>query len=203
MAGARGSDRSTPPEDEQQPPGDPETVARLVCLRLLDQRARSREELATALRRRGVPDDSAQRVLDRFTEVGLIDDAALAESLAGAQHRERGLARRAIAAKLRQRGFDGEVVAEALTVIGADDERVRARQLVQRRRRAFAGLPIETQTRRLVGLLARKGYTSGLAYETVRDVLAEAQPGDGDISCISGESPAYGDEQDFPAEDSA
>jgi regulatory protein len=162
-----------PPGDPEQHPGDPEAVARAICLRLLTQRARSRAELADALARRGVPDDAAGTVLDRFTEVGLIDDAALAQTLAGAQHRERGLARRAVAAKLRQRGLDDETVGAALSGIDRDSERARAVELVARRRRALTGLPPEVQARRLVGLLARKGYPPGLAHEVVRAELAE------------------------------
>ena len=163
-----------PPGDPEQHPGDPEAVARAVCLRLLTQRARSRAELADALARRGVPDDAATAVLDRFTEVGLIDDAALAETLAGAQHRERGLAGRAVAMKLRQRGLPEESVRAAVAGIDRDAERARARELVERRRRALSGLPPEVQARRLIGLLARKGYPAGLAHELVRSVLAEA-----------------------------
>ena len=161
-----------PPGDPEQPPGDPVAVARAICLRLLTQRARSRSELADALARRGVPDDAATGVLDRFTEVGLIDDTALAETLAGAQHRERGLARRAVAAKLRQRGLDDDTVRSALTGIDRDSERARAQELVARRRRSLSGLPPQVQARRLVGLLARKGYAPGLAYEVVRGELA-------------------------------
>jgi regulatory protein len=167
-----------PPGDPEQHPGDPEAVARAICLRLLTQRARSRGELADALARRGVPDDAASAVLDRFTEVGLIDDTALAETLAGAQHRERGLARRAVAAKLRQRGLDDEVVGAALTGIDSESERARARELVAARRRRLSGLPPEVQVRRLVGLLARKGYSSGLAYAIVREELADEAPED-------------------------
>ncbi len=110
-------------------------------------------------------------MLDRFTEVGLIDDAALAQSLAGAQHRERGLARRAVAMKLRQRGLDDDTVGDALRGIDADSERTRARQLAERRQRSLAALPVEVQQRRLVGLLARLGYPPGMAFETVRAVL--------------------------------
>jgi regulatory protein len=166
------------PGDPEQELGDPESVARAICLRLLTQRARSRAELAAALRKRGVPDDAAARVLDRYAEVGLIDDTALALGVAGAQHHERGLARRAVAAKLRQRGLAGEVDT-ALATIDADSERDRARELVARRQRALAGLPPDVQARRLVGLLARKGYASGLAYAIVREVLADAPDWDG------------------------
>jgi regulatory protein len=112
-------------------------------------------------------------VLDRFTEVGLVDDAALAETLAGAQHRERGLARRAVAAKLRQRGLDDEVVGVAVSGIDATSERARARELVDRRRRSLTALPSEVQVRRLVSLLARKGYPSGVAYSVVREAMAD------------------------------
>ena len=159
------------PGDPEQDLGDPESVARAICLRLLTQRARSRAELATALAKRGVPDDAATRVLDRFVEVRLVDDAALAAGLAQAQHRERGLARRAVAAKLRERGLGDEVDA-ALTGIDSDDERARARELVEKRRRSLVGLPPEVQARRLVGLLARKGYSPGLAYAVVREAMA-------------------------------
>jgi regulatory protein len=159
------------PGDPEQDLGDPEAVARAICLRLLTQRARSRAELAEKLTKRGVPDDAASRVLDRFAEVGLIDDGALAAHLAGAQHRERGLARRAVAAKLRQRGLT-EHVESALTTIDADNERARARQLVQRRLPALGDLPPDVQARRLVGLLARKGYSSGMSYAVVREALS-------------------------------
>ncbi len=163
-----------PPPDEDGPPGDPEAVARAICLRMLERKARSRSELAQALAKRRVPDDAARRVLDRFGEVGLIDDAALAELVAGAQHGERGLARRAVAAKLRQRGFDDEIVDAALDGIDHDSEQARALELVSRRRRSLAGLPVEVQTRRLVSLLARKGYGSAIAFPVVRQVLAES-----------------------------
>jgi regulatory protein len=171
-----------PPGDPEQHPGDPEAVARAICLRLLTQRARSRAELAEALRRRGVPDEPAGRVLDRFGEVGLIDDVALAHSLAGAQHRERGLARRAVAAKLRQRGLGDEIVSDAVEDIDSESERERARELVTRRRRALAGLPADAQARRLIGLLARKGYPSGLAYAVVREALADQADLSSDLS---------------------
>jgi regulatory protein len=168
------------PGDPEQELGDPESVARAICLRQLTQRARSRAELADTLRKRGVPDDAAGRVLDRFVEVGLIDDAALAVDLAATQHAERGLARRAVAVKLRQRGLAAEADS-ALAGIDADSERVKARELVARRRVALAALPPEVQARRLVGLLARKGYSPGLSYGVVKEVLAgvsEWNPGD-------------------------
>lgn len=164
------------PSDEQDAPGDPESVARAICLRLLAQQARTRAELAQALRRRGVPDEAAGTVLDRFVEVGLIDDEALAESVVLTQHRERGLAARAVAVKLRQRGVPDSAVEAALGLIDPDSERAAARRLVARKLPALRALPPETCSRRLVGMLGRRGYSLSLAVDVVRDVMASELP---------------------------
>lgn len=163
------------PDDDESlgPPGDPEEVARIVCLRMLDRRAYSRAELSAALRRKGVPGEAAERVLDRFAELRLVDDGALADGYALAQHRERGLARRAVAVKLRQRGIQDETVSPAVEQIDPASEAAAARQLVERRRRSLAGLDPGVQARRLVGLLARKGYSSELAYRVVREAMRD------------------------------
>jgi regulatory protein len=175
-SGARtfdGAELLAAPEADPQDgdPGDPETTARIICLRLLDRRARSRAELAGALRRRGVPDEAACAVLDRFAEVGLIDDAALAETVAVATHRERGLARPAIAAKLRRRGIPDAEVEGALAQVDPDSERAAAERLVTRRLPALRDVEPAARTRRLVALLARRGYSAALAYEVVRTAV--------------------------------
>lgn len=157
------------PEDA---PGDPESVARAVCLRLLTLQPRTRSELATALAKRGVPDDAAETVLSRFTEVGLIDDRAFAAAWVDSRHSGRGLARRALAAELRRRGVDQEVVGEAVAVVDADAEELAARRLVERRLPGTRRLDAPVRVRRLVGMLARKGYPPGLAMRVVREALA-------------------------------
>jgi regulatory protein len=96
----------------------------------------------------------------------------LADREAVAQHPERGLAGRAVAVRLRQRGLDEELVRSAVAQIDRDSERDTARALVLRRHQAMSGLDPAVQARRLVGLLGRKGYPAGLAYEVVREVLA-------------------------------
>ena len=161
-------------------PGDPEQVARLICLRLLDQRARTRSELEMALRKRGVPEDVACGVLDRFAEVGLVDDAALANTMALAQHRERGLSGRAVAVRLRRRGLDDATAAAAVSLIGRDSEYRAAQALVAKKLRSLGGLEPAAQARRLVSMLGRRGYPPGLAADVVRSALADL--GENDVA---------------------
>jgi regulatory protein len=151
--------------------GDPEAVARTLCLRALTGAPKTRQQLADLLARRGVPESAAEAVLDRFGEVGLIDDAAFARAWVSSRQAGRGLARRALTAELRAKGVDPEVAAEAVDVVDDDDERASAQVLVERRLRAMTRLDRTTASRRLVGMLARKGYGGGVAAAVVREAL--------------------------------
>jgi regulatory protein len=167
---------SAEPISDGDPPGDPETAARAICLRLLTARARTRAELADALRRRDVPSAVADRVLSRFSEVGLIDDATFAEQWVRSRHRHRGLGRRALAVELHRKGVAREVAEEALGGVDAESERRMARELVDRRLRTLpTSVPEERARagRRLLGMLARRGYPAGVATEVVRAAMAE------------------------------
>jgi regulatory protein len=150
---------------------DPEAVARLICLRQLTAAPRTRAQLAETLRRRGVPEEAADAVLGRFTEVGLIDDAMFASAWVESRHHGRGLGRRALAAELNQRGVDRDDIQAAVAKLSPETELSTARALVERRLSGTAGLPAQVRLRRLVGMLARKGYPAGLAYRVVREVL--------------------------------
>ena len=152
---------------------DPEGVGRTILLDSLTGQARTRKELADKLAKREVPDEVATELLDRFTEVGLIDDSAYARQWVESRHRSRGLAPRALAQELRRKGVGDEEAKEALEQIGEDDQRSAARALVDRKLRSMSGLDPQVATRRLAGLLARKGYAAGLAFSVVREALAE------------------------------
>jgi regulatory protein len=168
-----------------------EEAARAICLRLLTAAPRTRAQLATALRKRRIPDQVAESVLGRFAEVGLIDDAAFARAWVESRHHGRGLARRALRAELRQRGVPDGEVRSAVSMLGPQDELDAARRLVARRVVATRGKPAPTRARQLMGMLARKGYPAGLAAQVVREALEQDQEEDtgprADLAWISEE----------------
>ncbi|WP_249423982.1 regulatory protein RecX [Nocardioides coralli] len=167
-----------PPEDPEAagPDADPESVARKILLDQLTGRARSRQELADKLAQRNVPTEIATRLLDRFEEVGLVDDAAFARQWVEGRQAARGLAPRALAQELRRKGVDDGVAREAIDQIDRDAQDEAARALVRKRLRSLARFDEATRTRRLVGMLARKGYDAGLAHAVVRDELGAETP---------------------------
>ncbi|MFE9393389.1 recombination regulator RecX [Streptomyces sp. NPDC006784] len=167
----RGSDERGPGAEAE--PKDPVERARAICLRLLTGTPRTRRQLADALRKREVPEEAAEEVLARFEDVGLIDDAAFAAAWVDSRHHSRGLARRALARELRTKGVDSTVIDEAVGRLDSDSEEETARALVARKLRSTRGLDREKRLRRLVGMLARKGYSEGLALRVVRRALEE------------------------------
>src|SRR5215475_7242155 len=164
-------------ETEPGPDADPEAVARQICLRLLSAAPRTKAQLATALRRRGVPEEAAEAVLARFAEVNLIDDAMFAKAWVESRHYGRGLAARALGAELRQRGVASEDIETALSGLDPGQELKTARELVDRRLPGTAGMAVPARMRRLTGVLARKGYPPGLAYRVVREALEREAAG--------------------------
>lgn len=172
MGERRAEARPGAPGHPEDALGDPESVARAICLRLLTGQPRSRAELATALARRGVPAEAADSVLSRFAEVGLIDDRAFAAAWVDSRHAGRGLGRRALAAELRRRGIDDDTTADAVATLDPATEEATARALVRRKLRSSAGLAPEVRARRVVSMLARRGYSADLSLRLLREELA-------------------------------
>ncbi|MGQ5260106.1 regulatory protein RecX [Micromonospora sp. ZYX-F-536] len=169
--GRRGRSEEADAVESPAPPRDESEVAREICLRQLAVRPRTRAELAGALAKRGISEQVSAEVLDRYDEVGIIDDAAFARAWVSSRHAGRGLARRALANELRQKGVDGEVATEALGELDEETEADTARALVERKLRTARGEP-DAVFRRLVGMLARKGYPPGVAIRAVKDAIA-------------------------------
>lgn len=152
-------------------PADPESRARQICLNQLSYAPKTRSQLREVLVKREIPEDVADEVLSRFADVGLIDDAAFAKAWVESRHHSKGLAGRALKAELRQRGVGSDDINEAVAALDPDAETETARRLVERKLSSTRGLPTETRTRRLAGMLARKGYPAGLAFRIIREAL--------------------------------
>ncbi|MBI3216640.1 MAG: recombination regulator RecX [Mycobacterium sp.] len=166
-----------PRPSTSESPADPakrEEQARALCLRLLTVRARTRAELAEQLAKRGYPEDVSAAVLARLTDVGLVDDADFAEQWVRSRRLNAGKGKRALAAELRTKGVDGEVISAALAGIDATAERQCAEDLVRAklRRERLADGDEPKVMRRLVAMLARRGYSQGLAFDVVNGELA-------------------------------
>ncbi|HEY9304519.1 MAG TPA: recombination regulator RecX [Mycobacterium sp.] len=161
---------SCPPPSISEPARDEQ--ARALCLRLLTARARTRAELSAQLAKRGYPDDVSTRVLDRLADVGLIDDVDFAEQWVHSRRANAAKGKRALAAELRTKGVDNDVITSVLGGINPAAERGRAEQLVRTKLRRENLDDDARVSRRLVAMLARRGYSQTMAFDVVSAELA-------------------------------
>jgi regulatory protein len=151
---------------------DAHSQARNIVLNQLNFMPRSRKELETALAKRHIEPDVAKSVLDRFEEIGMVDDAAFAELLIRSRCNTKRVSRSVLRQQLRQKGVDQEIIEDALMVVTDEDELRMATELVEKKLRAMSNLEPEVRKRRLFGLLARKGYGTHIALRVINDLEA-------------------------------
>ena len=151
-----------------------EERARNILLKLLERGPKSSSELALALEKHEIPTEIAQQVLKRFEEVQLIDDRQVAEQLAVASRRTKGLARSMVKKKLADKGLDQQVIDEIAASISDEDELLVATELASKRLGQLSQFDAETQKRRLVGFLQRRGFSSSVVFEAIREAQAQA-----------------------------
>ncbi|HSU17903.1 regulatory protein RecX [Longimicrobium sp.] len=147
--------------------------ARDAALSLLSYRSRSATELTRRLRRKGFEDELAEATVERLGEMGMVDDAAFAESFVRDRVRLRPQGRRRIASELRAKGVDAETARDAIAGVM---EREGATELDLARAAAARWKPRPGEDpaharRRLQGFLARRGFGGDAVREVVREKL--------------------------------
>lgn len=146
------------------------------ALGLLDQRARSRDELRERLLRAEFAPELVDEVLDSLERSLLIDDRAFATEWVRQRASRRGKSAKALDMELRDKGVDAAVRAEALAQITEEDEEAQARALAAKKARSVKEVPTDRaqydkELRRVVGVLARRGYSSGMSMGVAREAL--------------------------------
>lgn len=151
-----------------------EYEANRAAVNMLNHSRRTRAGLRDGLRRREFPDDIIETVLDRLTEVGLVDDFAYARDYANYAGTEKCRSRRRIAEELRSKGVGGSAVSAALESLGEDNDWQAARALAAKKLRSLSAHPYEVKYRRIGGALSRAGFNTSIVLEVLRETLGEA-----------------------------
>lgn len=153
-------------------------AVRKRALLFLDARARSRHELRGRLLDLEFEEAVVDDVLDDLAGVGLLDDAAFAHEWVRQRHARRGKSSRVLDRELQDKGVDSATRADALEQIDAADEEATARALAEKKARSVRTVPADRAEsdkalRRIVGVLARRGFAQGMSLRIARDALDE------------------------------
>lgn len=160
-------------DDDADADADAEQVAHTIVLRQLTGQARTRAELARVMQRKNVPPGAAGRVLDRMEAVGLVDDAEFAQSWVESRQRRRHLSSTALRRELRAKGVATELTDQAVASVDAEGEYAAALELAERKHARMVGLGREVVRRRLSGVLARRGFGTGIIVGVLGEVLSD------------------------------
>lgn len=161
-------------ESDESSNADLEERARNLILRKLARSAKSSHEVRQFLLEREIPAEIFEPIIERYSEVGLLDDRAFAIALANTRLRVKGLAKSSIRRELARRGVAEAHIEAALSSISSEDELREACALAERRFRQVAKLDSMTRHRRLSGFLARKGYSQAVISSAIRQAEASA-----------------------------
>ena len=169
---------STLPIPEQIPEEiDQNQIAKQVLLRRLSNAPRTRKELAQDLKKKKIEEDVAQAALDRFEELGLINDRTFSENFVSTTHERRKLGKKALKQQLRTKGVSEEIANQAISQITEDDEFKAALALALKKIRSIQQDDPQGQIRKIVGLLARKGYSPSLSFQVAKEVINDFPDG--------------------------
>jgi regulatory protein len=142
-----------------------------VSMRALARRGMSSDEMTQYLGTREFETTEIDDEIERLEGSGLLDDAALAETLAETLRDRKGLGASAIRAELRRRKIDQEHISAVLDV-EQDQEQERATEIALKRAPQLRSLDSVTAKRRLTGFLMRKGYSGSIVSAAVTAALA-------------------------------
>lgn len=147
------------------------------ALRLLDSRARSRAELRERLaENEDWPAVAIDEVLDDLTASKLLDDAHFAREWVRQRHVGRGKSRMVLDRELVEKGIPAHLREEALEQVSDADESAIARSLAEKKARTIKAVPADRAARdkdlrRVVGVLARRGFNQGLSMAIALDAI--------------------------------
>ncbi len=141
------------------------------AVRILARRARSSGELEDELRRLGHEPHVVAEVIDECERSHYLDDEGLARAVTEKLRTSKRASRAQIRRKLRERKLPDGVIELAVSEIDADEEAELLRHTAADRARRLGGLDRQTAERRLLGFLARRGWTGEPAIRAVRDAL--------------------------------
>lgn len=145
--------------------------AKKTALNMLAMRDHSSTELREKLLRRDFDPAAVDRLIVKLERSNLLDDGQFAQRFAKAQRESRKLSRSALRRQLVKKGIDEETIAGVVAEV--DGEEDLAREVAEKKARSTRGLDHEVRERRILGMLARRGFSSTICLKVTREVLAE------------------------------
>jgi regulatory protein len=117
------------------------------------------------------PKDIIEEILQKCIDNNWVNDERFAENFTRSKQEYNKLGKNAIKRELMLKGIDSETAAEAVSDIDSESERDAAMELVMNQLPKTVNLEKQKRINRILGMLARKGYPSDIAFSVIREAL--------------------------------
>jgi len=160
---------------EEEVASDPYQVGTTIALSALGRRAKSRGELFTLLKKRGIAEEVANAILFRLQEQGFVNDYEFARYWSESRQRTKKVSRRIIIGELRSKGISDEIIEWITSDISDDAEYENALKFAERKARSYTKLEPQVAYRRLHGALSRRGFSGNVINRVMLELGISAR----------------------------
>lgn len=136
--------------------------ARETALRYIEYRPRSMAEVRKNLRDKSYDDAVIDQVINRLSDVGLLDDTKFAAYWVEQRETFKPRSQMALRQELLQKGVDRAIIDSAVDSV---DETAAATQLAQKQANRYAHLDEDAFRKKMMGYLQRRGFSYGIIQE--------------------------------------
>jgi SOS response regulatory protein OraA/RecX len=159
-------------EEDDAPDFDADYAqAKKTAMNMLAMRDHSRDELRKKLLKRDLMPEAIETLLDKLENSRLLNDEEFAHRFVRAQRENRKLSKSVLRRELNKKGIDPELASEAVAEV--DGEEDLAREVAAKKAASIRRLDYAVRERRILGMLARRGFPSAISIKVTREVLAE------------------------------
>ncbi|MCF2572932.1 regulatory protein RecX [Brevibacterium sp. UCMA 11754] len=160
-------------EDDDEPEDFDASYAKAkkTAMNMLAMRDHASGELRDKLLKRDFLPAAVDELIAKLQKSRLLDDEEFAHRYVRAHRERRKLSRSALKRELSKRGLAAEIVSGAVEDVDGEDDL--ARQVAEKKAASTRGLDYEVRERRILGMLARRGFASSVCLKVTREVLTE------------------------------
>ena len=145
--------------------------AKKTAMNMLAMRDHSREELRKKLLKRDLMSEAVDELIIKLENSRLLNDEEFAHRFVRAQRENRKLSRAVLKRELSKKGISAELADEAVAEVDGEEEL--AREVAAKNAASTRRLDYAVRERRILGMLARRGFPSAICIKVTREVLAE------------------------------
>ncbi|WP_413334431.1 regulatory protein RecX [Brevibacterium sp. GP-SGM9] len=145
--------------------------AKNTAMNMLAMRDHASQELREKLLKRDFLPDAVDELIAKLQKSKLLNDEEFAHRYVRAHRERRKLSQSVLRRELNKKGIPPEIISEAVDEV--DGEEDLAREVAAKKAASTSRLAYEVRERRILGMLARRGFSSSICIKVTREVLAE------------------------------